>query len=142
MAGVIKKYGNLFIWDVTLTVATAATSATATSDSAFYGKIAKIEIDPGAAMATSATLKGYEANTPLATGTRDHFLNYTFPESQVELVMYPRVAAVINTGTAAYYNDESDEEVMTQYVVCDALTVDLASAVAADSVRVRIYVEK
>ena len=98
MAGKLRQMGKMKIWDVTLTVATAATSATATSDRIYSGIVRKIEVDPGAAMATSATLKGYEAGTPLATGTRDHFLNYTFPESEVELVIYPKVLTTLNTG--------------------------------------------
>ena len=136
MAGTLLKYGDIVVWDVTLTVATAATTATATSDLALHGRVVKVELDPGAAMATSATLKGYEANTPLATGTRDHFLNYTFPASEVELVIYPLFeSSTLNTG-AALTTKQSQP-----YIVCDALTIDLAAAVAADSVRVRVYVE-
>ena len=136
MAGTLLKYGDIVVWDVTLTVATAATSATATSDDALHGKVVKVELDPGAAMATSATLKGYEANTALATGTRDHFLNYTFPGSEVELVIYPLFdSSTLNTGAAL--STKSSQP----YIVCDALTLDLAAAVAADSVRVRVYVE-
>lgn len=136
MADTIKRNGNVSVWDVTLTVATAATSATATSDLAFHGRVVKVEIDPGAAMATSATLKGYEANTPLATGTRDHFLSYTFPGSEVELVIYPLFdSSTLNTGAAL------STKASQSYIVCDTLTIDLAAAVAADSVRVRVYVE-
>lgn len=137
MAGSVKHVGgSIKVWDVTLTVAAEATTATATSDGHFNGYIRKIEIDPGAAMATSATLKMYEANTPLATGTRDHFLNYTFPASEVEFVIYPHVAGKENDATAA------DPTVSVPYVVCDQLRADLASAVAADSVRIRVYVEE
>ena len=138
MSGVTKKIGKskIKVWDVTLTVATGAETATGTSDDAFSGFIRKIELDPGD-MATSATLKGYEAATPLATGTRDHFLSYTFPETQVELVVYPLFeSSTLNTG-AALTTKQSQA-----YVVCDKLTLDLASATAADSVRVRVYVEE
>ena len=130
-----KRPLSVTIWEETLTVATGATTATASSPSVLAGKIAKVELDPGSAMATSATLKGYEKNTPLATGTRDHFLNYIFPESEVELVIYPMVAAKENDGTAA------DPTQSRCYTVCDNLRLDLASAVAGDSVTVRIYVE-
>ena len=137
MSGTVKKVGRggVKVWDVTLTVATGATSATATSTDYFSGYIRKIEIDPGAAMATSATLKGYEANTPLATGTRDHFLSYTFPASEVELVMYPLVeSSVLNTGGALTTKESQ------AYCVCDQLKIDLELATAGDSTRVRVYV--
>ena len=122
------------VWDVTLTVAAAATTATATSQFKYKGYIEKIELDPGD-MATSATLKGYEANTPLATETREHFCDYTFPASQVELVFHPRVnVATQNTGA------NLTVPVSEKYAVCDYLKLDLASAAAADSVRVRVYI--
>ena len=138
MSGVVKKIGQskIKVWDVTLTVAAGAETATATSDDAFSGFIRKVELDPGD-MATSATLKGYEAATPLATGTRDHFLNYTFPASQVELVIYPLFeSSSLNTGSAL------TTKFSQPYVICDQIRVDLASAAAADSVRVRVYVEE
>ena len=138
MSGVVKKIGQskIKVWDVTLTVAAGAETATATSVAAFSGFIRKVELDPGD-MATSATLKGYEASTPLATGTRDHFLNYTFPESQVELVIYPLFeSSSLNTGSALTTKQSQ------AYIVCDKLRLDLAAAAAADSVRVRVYVEE
>jgi len=130
------------VCELTLTVPTAGNSATATSTSKFRGAIENIEIDPGSAMSTSATLKGYEAHTALATGTRDHFLNYTFPESEVELVFYPMVLTTLNTGaeTTATYDGTRVIKTFTKYVVNDNLRVDLASATAGDSVTVRIYV--
>ena len=135
MAGTIKRIGSrMRVWDVTLTAATGATTATGTSDDAFSGIVRKVEIDPGT-LTASATLKGYEANTPLATGTRDHFVDYTVPSPAVELVLYPMVAAKEKDGTAA------DPTQSLSYVVCDNLKLDLASATAADSVRVRVYVE-
>jgi hypothetical protein len=126
----------------TLTVAASATSATFTSTSRFRGTIEKIEIDPGAAMTTSATLKGYEANTPLATGTRDHFLNYTFPASEVELVFYPVKPVTLNTGVAETGTYDGTHAIVdyTKYVVDDYLKIDLASATAGDATTVRIYV--
>lgn len=135
MAGTIKQSGHIKIWDVTLTVAAAGNSATATSPERFAGTIRKVCLDPGAAMATSATLKGYETNTPLATGTRDHFIDYVFPASEVELVIYPTAAGTLNTGAAP------TPTISLAPVVCDYLTLDLASAAAADSTRVRVYVE-
>jgi hypothetical protein len=133
----VIKFGksNVKVWDVTLTVAAGATSATATSAGYFAGTIRKVEIDPGD-MATSATLKIYEANTPLATETRDHCFTYTFPASQVELVAYPMVAALDNDGSSL------TTATSVPFVVCDKLTVDLASATAADSVRVRVYIQE
>ena len=130
------------VCDATLTVGAAVTSATFTSTSKFRGTVEKIEIDPGAAMTTSATLKGYEANTPLATATRDHFLNYTFPASEVELVWYPVKPIALNTGVAETATYDGTHAIVdyTKYVVNDYLTIDLASATAGDSVRVRIYV--
>ena len=122
------------VCEATLTVA-SGTTATFTSSSKFRGTIEKIEIDPGAAMSTSATLKGYEANTDLATGTRDHFLNYTFPASEVELVIYPLVATTTNDGSTA-----TSPLNYSKYVVNDNLKVDLAAATVADAVTVRIYV--
>jgi hypothetical protein len=119
---------------LSLTAAPAATSATATSSTKFRGTVEKIELDPGAAMATSATLKGYGANTALATGTRDHFLNYTFPASEVELVFYPMTPATSSTGGAL------TTATSTKFVIDDYITVDLASCVAGDSVDVYVYV--
>jgi len=136
VAGVVKKYGKIFIWDVTLTVATAATTATATSDDAFYGEVRKIEIDPGAALTASATIKGYEANTALATGTRDHFLDYTVPGSAVEVAFYPLVESSVTNANGALTTKLSQP-----HLVCDALTIDIASATAADSVRIRVWVK-
>ncbi len=137
MAGIVKKIGKggVKVWDVTLTVATAATSATATSGEGFSGYIRKIEIDPGT-LTASATIKAYEANTALATGTRDHFLNYTVPSPAVEVVIYPLFeSSSANTGSALTTKESQ------AYCVCDTLKVDLASATAADSVRLRFYVE-
>lgn len=126
----------------TLTVAATATTATFTSTSKFRGTVEKIEIDPGAAMATSATLKGYEANTPLDTTTRDHFLDFTFPASEVNRVFYPMKTTTLNTGVAetATYDGTHALVFQTKYVVDDYLRIDLAAAVAGDSVTVRIYV--
>jgi hypothetical protein len=123
---------------VSLTVAAAATSATATTTSRVRGTIEKIVLDPGGAMATSATLKGYEKDTPLATGTRDHFLDYTFPASEVELVFYPMKPVTTNAAAATTY--DGTRLIYTKYVVDDYLTIDLGSAAAADSVVVYIYV--
>jgi len=136
VAGTVKKYGNIFIWDVTLTVATAATTATATSDDVFYGKVVKIEYDPGT-VTENATVKGYEANTPLATGTRDHFLNWTEVASEAEFVMYPLVESSVTNANAALTTKLSQH-----YVVCDQLRIDVAAATAADSMRIRVYVQR
>lgn len=128
------------VCDATLTVATGATTATFTSSTKFRGTIEKIEIVPGAAMATSATLKGYEANTPLTTP--DYFLDFTFPESEAEATLYPLKPCVNangnNTTVVASYAD--GYPICTKFVVNDYLKLVLASAVAADSVRVRVYV--
>jgi hypothetical protein len=122
------------VWDVTLTVAAGAITATATSDDVLVGRVIKVELDPGT-IAANFTLKGYEANTALATGTRDHFIDYTVA-SGVELVLYPvKNATVQNTG-AAVTTARS-----TEYIVCDQLRLDLATVVAADSLRVRVYVQ-
>jgi hypothetical protein len=122
------------VWDVTLTVATAAITATATSDSPLVGRVIKVELDPGT-IASNFTLKGYEASTALATGTRDHFIDYTVATG-VELVLYPvKNATVQNTG-AAVTTARS-----TEYIVSDKLTLDLATVVAGDSLRVRVYVQ-
>jgi hypothetical protein len=127
--------GNGKVWDVTLTVGTAATTATCTSTDYFAGRVVKVELDPGT-LAGNFTIKGYEANTPLATGTRDHFLDYTVATA-VELVMYPvKDATVKNTG-AAVTTARS-----TEFIVCDRLRLDLAAAVAADVLRVRVYIEE
>lgn len=122
------------VFDTTLTVAAAATSATVTSNEVFCGQVVRVEIDPGAAMTTSATLKGYEANTALATGTREHFINYTFPASEVELVIRPLAAAVAVGGGAL------TTATSVPIYVSDQLTIDLESATAADATRVRVYV--
>jgi hypothetical protein len=129
--------GKIKVWDVVLTVAAAATTATCTSTNAFIGTVRKIEIDPGAALkVTTTTIKGYEANSTLATGTRDHFLDYTVPSPAVEKAFYPHVAGALNTGAAA------NPTISVPYKVCDKLTIDVASADAGDSVRVRVWIEE
>ena len=127
--------GNVKVWDVTLTVETAQTTATCTSTDSFAGHVTKVELDPGT-LAGNFTLKGYEANTPLATGTRDHFIDYTVATA-VELVMYPRRdVSVKNTGAALTV------PVSSEISVCDQLRLDLAAAVAANVLRVRVYIEE
>lgn len=119
--------------DVTLTVPTGETSVLVQSSTKFRGTVEKIEIDPGAALAENATIEGFEANTPLASGTRDQFLSYTVPATPVEKVFYPRTLVQSNAGadlTAVY----------GKYVVNDYISLELASAVAGNSVRVRVYV--
>jgi len=144
MASIDTSYNSSFggqypvrVCEATLTVAAAGTSATFTSSSKFRGTIEKIELDPGT-VTENATIKGYEANTDLATGTRDHFLNYTVPASEVELVFYPVKPLTTNAGVAVSYAD--GYPAYGKYVVNDQLRIDLASATAADSVTIRIYV--
>jgi len=132
VAGTVKKYGNIFIWDVTITLAAATGSAT--SDDAFYGRVVKIELDP-TTMTNNATIKGYEANTALATGTRDHFINYT-SASYGEVVFYPCIDGSAGVGGAALTTKVSQSP-----VVCDQLKIDIAAATAADVIRIRVYVE-
>lgn len=127
-------------YDVTLTVPTGETTVAASSDSKYRGTIEKIEIIPGAAMATSATLKGYEAGSPLTAP--DYFLDFTFPESQVEAVLYP-LKPCVNAGgnnTTVVVSYATGFPICTKFVVNDKLKLVLASAVAGDSVRVRVYV--
>lgn len=124
----------------TITVATDETTGSFTSSTKFRGTIEKVEIIPGAAMATSATLKAYEANTDMTTP--DYFLNYTFPESEAQVTFYPLKPCVNvsgnNTTVVASYAD--GYPICTKFVVCDNLKVDLAGAIAGNSVTVRIYV--
>lgn len=137
MSNTVKKIGqgNMKVWDVTLTVATGATTASETSTDYFTGIVRKIEIDPST-LTASATIKGYEANTPLATGTRDHFIDYTVPDPATEAVFYPLVESSATNANGALTTKFSQPR-----VVCDQLKLDVASATAADSVRVRVYVE-
>jgi hypothetical protein len=122
------------VWDVTLTVATGETTATATSDDVLVGRVIKVELDP-VVMQANFTIKGYEANTALATGTRDHFLDYTVA-SAVELVIYPLFESSTDHAGAALTT-----KVSQPYIVCDKLTLDVASAVAANSIRAKVYVQ-
>ena len=124
--------------DTTLTVPTGETSVLVQSSTKFRGTVEKIEIDPGAALAENATIKGFEANTPLASGTRDQFLNYTVPNPAVEKVIYPAVPLTDNTGTALTW--DGTHLIVGKYVVNDYISLELASAVAGNSVRVRVYV--
>ena len=135
MSGVTRRMGSIKIWEVTLTVATAATTATATSDRMFAGYVRKIEIDPGT-LSASATIKGYEASTDLATGTRDHFMSYTVPNPAVEVCYYPLVESSATNAGGALTTKSSQA-----YCVCDYLKIDLAGANAADTVTIRVYVE-
>lgn len=129
---------------LSLTVATAATTATATTKGIYRGQIAKIEIDPGDQMEENATLKVYQSDTPLATGTRDHYLNYTFPASKVELVVYPMNLTTLNTAaeTTATYDGTRVVKTFKPYHVNGYITADLAAAVAGDAVNVWIFVEE
>lgn len=129
---------------LSLTVPAEGTSVSATTKGIFSGRVVKVEIDPGAAMATNATLKVYQADTPLATGTRDHYLNYIFPASQVELVVYPTVLTTLNTAaeTTATYDGTRVVKTFVQPVVNGPITADLASAVAADATAVWVFVEE
>jgi hypothetical protein len=111
---------------------------TVTSSTKFRGTVEKVEIDPGAALAENATIKGFEANTPLASGTRDQFLNYTVPNPAVEKVIYPAVPLTDNTGTALTW--DGTRPIVGKYVVNDYISLELAGATAGDSVRVRVYV--
>ncbi len=131
--------GEVYVAEGTLTVAAAETTATWTSKTAYSGEVVRVEIDPGAALTASATLKGYEAGTALATGTRMHFLNYTVPNPAVERQFVPLVAATTNAGVAVTY--ALDMPIYVPIAVSGKLKVDLASATAADSVTVRIYVK-
>jgi len=124
--------------DTTLTVPTGETTVTVTSSTKFRGTVEKVEIDPGAALAENATIKGFEANTPLASGTRDQFLNYTVPSSAVEKVIYPAVPLTDNTGTALTW--DGTHPIVGKYVENDYISLELASAVAGNSVRVRVHV--
>lgn len=119
--------------DTTLTVPTGETSVLVQSSTKFRGTVEKIEIDPGAALAENATIKGFEANTPLASGTRDQFLSYKVPATPVEKVFYPRKPVQGNAG-------DDLTTVYDKYVVNDYISLELASAVAGNSVRVRVYV--
>lgn len=122
------------VWDVTLTVAVGAITATATSDEELVGRVVKVELDPGT-IAGNFTLKGYEADTALATGTRDHFINYTVATG-VELVIYPLFeSSTLNTGAALTTKQSQG------FLVSGKLRLDLASVVAGNSIRVRVYVE-
>lgn len=128
------------VCDATLTVATDETEATFTSSTKFRGTIEKVEIIPGSQMATSATLQGYEANTPMTTP--DYFVNHTFPESEAEVTMYPLKPCVNATGnnTTTVVSYADGYPICTKFVVNDYLKLALASAAAGDSVRVRVYV--
>lgn len=130
----------VWVYEDTLTVATDETTATATSRQTFKGTIEKVEIIPGAAMATSATLKAYEANTGMTTP--DYFLDYTFPESEAQVTIYP-LRPCTNVGgsnTTVVVSYADGYPVCTKFVVCDQLKYELASAAAGDSVTVRTYV--
>lgn len=130
----------VWVYEDTLTVATDETTATATSRQTFKGTIEKVEIIPGAAMATSATLKAYEANTDM--DTPDYFLDYTFPESEAQVTIYP-LRPCTNVGgsnTTVVVSYADGYPVCTKFVVCDQLKYELASAAAGNSVTVRTYV--
>lgn len=128
---------------ISLTVAALGTTATGCTVKRFSGRVVKIEIDPGAAMASNATLKVYQEDTPLATTTRDHYLDYTIPASEVELVFYPLVLTTLNTGaeTTATYDGTRVVKTFVPRVVNGAIRADLASAVAGDAIAVTVFVE-
>ena len=124
--------------DTTVTVPTGETTVTVTSSTKFRGTVEKVEIDPGAALAENAVIKGYESDTPLAASTRDQFLNYTVPSTAVEKVIYPAAPLTNNTGTALTW--DGTHPIVGRYVVNGQITLALSSAVAGNSVRVRVHV--
>jgi hypothetical protein len=65
-------------------------------------------------------------------------LNYTVPSTAVEKVIYPAVPLTDNTGTALTW--DGTNPIYDKYVVNGQLTLALSSAVAGNSVRVRVYV--
>lgn len=140
-AGTVTNYFDKFrnpyrtyVWEVSVTVAASATTAQYDSPVPFGGRVVKVEIDPGT-LAASATIKAYEKNTALATGTRDHFLDYTVPNPAVEVVIYPHVAGHLNTGAAA------SPTISVPRIINDYIRVDVADAVAANTCTLRFYIE-
>jgi hypothetical protein len=117
----------------TLTVAAAATSATHTTGP-FHGRVVCVKVDPGAAMATSATLKIYGETDGL--GAPDYFFTLTFPASEAEMIVYPLVPTTTNDGATA-----TNPLNYVPRVVDGPIKIDLASAAAADAVTVTVFVE-
>ena len=99
------------------------------------GEVVKVEVDPGT-LNPAATIKAYEYGTLLATGTRDHFLDYTVPDPAVEVVFYPLVESSATNANGALTTKVSQRRVSAGQIECD-----LAGATEDDTVTVRLYVQ-
>lgn len=108
--------GPLQLWKTTVTIAAGATTASIEPSNKVSGTVVGVWLDPGT-LTASATLKGYAQNDGLTTPS--YFLNYTVPNPAVE------------TRNARY----------AQIRVFGKLQIDIASATAADSVMIYVWVD-
>jgi len=122
-------------------VADANGMDSAITEEELVGEVVKIEVDPNVALNPTATLKGYEYGTKLATATRDHWMNYIIPGTAVEVVYYPLVES-----SATNANGALTTKLSQRRVVCARQELDLAGALmdvaGTNSVVVRLYVRQ
>lgn len=127
--------GSVQVAEFVMTVPTGAVVDSAYTLEDLVGEVVKVEIDPGT-LTASATIKIYEYGTDLATGTRDHFVDYTVPNPAVEVVFYPMFESSSTNANGALTTKSSQRRVSVGPMQCD-----LAAANAADSVTIRVYVK-
>jgi hypothetical protein len=106
----------LALWKTTVTIATGATTASIESSNKISGVVTGVWIDPGT-LTASATIKGYAQNDGLTTPT--YFLNYTVPNPAAE------TRAALNSRLRVF----------------GKLQIDVASATAADSFTIYVWVD-
>jgi hypothetical protein len=114
-----NRYGPLpgQLWKQLITVPAAHTSVSVECPKV-SGTIVAVWIDP-VVLAASATIKGYLSDDGLATLTPALFLNYTAPSPAVE----------------------TRSALATRMRACGRLTIDVASAVAANSFYIYVWVD-
>jgi len=107
---------DLQLWKALVTVPTGATTVSVESPWPLSGVVTEVWIDPGT-LAHNATIKGYMQEDELSTPT--YFLDYTVPNPAVE------TRAALNA----------------RLRVTGKLQIDVASAVAANSFTVYVWVD-
>lgn len=131
------KPGDVAVAEISVTIAAGQTAGSTTTTKDYNGIVERVEIDPGAALTASATIKGYGEST-VAASARELFLNYSVPNPAVERVFQPMVAATDATGAAISY--DGTRPIYKAPVVAGKLTIAVSTATAADNVVVRVYV--
>ncbi len=106
----------LQLWKTTVTIAAGATTASIEPSNRISGTVVAVWLDPGT-LTASATIKGYSQTDDISTPT--YFIDYTVPNPAVE------TRAALNARLRVF----------------GKLEIDIASATAADSVTIYVWVD-